>query len=153
MSVCTFFGHRDCPDSVRGKLREVVEWLIREKDVDVFYVGNQGRFDAMALGVLRELGQKYPHIRYGVVLAYHPRGEMEPEAMYPEGLETVPPRYAIARRNDWMLEQADYMVTCIAHSWGGAARYEEKARMQRKQILSLVPDFQQNPPNFLSKSC
>lgn len=153
MSVCTFFGHRDCPDSVRGKLREVVERLICEEGVDVFYVGSQGHFDAMVLGVLRELGREYPHIRYGVVLAYLPRGGVEPEAMYPEGLESVPPRYAIARRNDWMLKQADYVVTYITHSWGGAARYGEKARKQKKRILPLAPDFQQNPPNFLSESC
>lgn len=153
MPICTFFGHRDCPESIRGKLREAVEWLIREKNVVIFYVGNQGRFDAMALGVLRELRQEYPHIRYGVVLAYPPKGPVEPEAMYPEGLETVPPRYAISRRNDWMLRQTDYVITYITHSWGGAAQYGEKARKQGKYIFPLAPDFQQNPPNFLSESC
>lgn len=60
MSVCTFFGHRDCPDSLRPQLQEAVEKLIREAGADTFYVGNQGRFDAMALGVLRELERVYP---------------------------------------------------------------------------------------------
>lgn len=140
MSVCTFFGHRDCPDSVRGKLREVVERLICGEGVDVFYVGNQGQFDAMALGVLRELGQKYPHIRYGVVLAYLPKGPVEPETMFPEGLERVPPRYAISRRNDWMLRQADFVITHIVHPWGGAASYGEKAERLGKRVVSLVSD-------------
>lgn len=141
MSVCTFFGHRDCPDSLRSRLWEAVEGLIVDQGVDVFYVGNQGQFDAMALGVLRELSQVYPHIRYGVVLAYLPRkGPAAPEAMLPEGLETVPPRYAIARRNEWLLRQADFVITYVTHSWGGAAKYVEKAKRQGKQLISLASE-------------
>lgn len=141
MSVCTFFGHRDCPDSLRSRLWEAVEGLIVDQGVDVFYVGNQGQFDAMALGVLRELSQVYPHIRYGVVLAYLPRKDpAAPEAMLPEGLETVPPRYAIARRNEWLLRQADFVITYVTHSWGGAAKYVEKAKRQGKQLISLASE-------------
>lgn len=141
MSVCIFFGHRDCPDSLRPRLREAVEGLIVDQGVDVFYVGNQGQFDAMALGVLRELSQVYPHIRYGVVLAYLPRKDPTvPEAMLPEGLETVPPRYAIARRNEWLLRQADFVITYVTHSWGGAAKYAEKAKRQGKQLITLASE-------------
>ena len=140
MSVCTFFGHRDCPDCLRPRLREAVKELIRDAGVDTFYVGNQGRFDAMALGVLRELGRVYPHIRYGVVLAYLPQGETEPEAMFPEGLERVPPRYAISRRNDWMLRRADFVVTYITHPWGGAAGFGEKAERLGRRVIRLAPE-------------
>ena len=138
MSVCTFFGHRDCPDCLRPRLREAVKELIRDAGVDTFYVGNQGRFDAMALGVLRELGRVYPHIRYGVVLAYLPQGETVPEAMFPEGLERVPPRYAISRRNDWMLNRADFVVTYVTHTWGGAAGYEKRAEKLGKHLIPLA---------------
>lgn len=138
MSVCTFFGHRDCPDCLRPRLREAVEELIREAGVDIFYVGNQGQFDAMVLSVLREMGQVYPQIRYGVVLAYLPQGETVPEAMFPEGLERVPPRYAISRRNDWMLHRADFVVTYVTHTWGGAAGYEKREEKLGKHLIPLA---------------
>ena len=68
MFACTFFGHRDCPASIRPKLRAALTELIEEQGVDRFYVGQQGNFDAVARGVLRELAETYPHIRYSVVL-------------------------------------------------------------------------------------
>ena len=40
MSVCTFFGHSDCPSTVAPKLRSVLIELIENHDVDVFYVGS-----------------------------------------------------------------------------------------------------------------
>lgn len=55
MAACTFFGHRDCPDSVEHQLRAVLEKLIVEQGVNVFYVGHQGRFDAMVRHTLRVL--------------------------------------------------------------------------------------------------
>ena len=40
--ACTFFGHRDCPSSIKPKLREVLIDLIENHAVDMFYVGQQG---------------------------------------------------------------------------------------------------------------
>ncbi len=68
MSVCTFFGHRDCPAAVRPKLRAVLAELIEQYGVEQFYVGRQGAFDAMVRSVLRELAEEYPGISYAVVL-------------------------------------------------------------------------------------
>lgn len=58
MSACTFFGHRDCPSSIRGVLSAEIERLITEKDVDTFYVGTQGNFDRMAYAALVELHKR-----------------------------------------------------------------------------------------------
>ena len=55
MSVCTFFGHRDCPGSVKSRLWEVLTELIVNCGVDTFYVGNHGGFDRIVRIVLREL--------------------------------------------------------------------------------------------------
>lgn len=46
MSACTFFGHHDCPSSIKPKLREVLVDLIENHAVDMFYVGQQGVYDA-----------------------------------------------------------------------------------------------------------
>lgn len=141
MAVCAFFGHRSCPEAIKQHLREVLLDLITTKDVDMFYVGNQGQFDSMVRSLLIELTGEYPHVRYAVVLAYMPREgdaqERWADTMLPEGLESVHPRYAIDRRNRWMLKRADIVVAYVTHSWGGAYRYVEKARQGGKTVIDL----------------
>lgn len=46
MVACTFFGHRDCSETIKPRLREVLLDLITNHGVDMFYVGHQGQFDA-----------------------------------------------------------------------------------------------------------
>ena len=95
--ACTFFGHRDCPSSIKPKLREVLIDLIKDHAVDMFYVGQQGAFDSIVRSVLKELVSAHPHIRYAVVLERLPpkRDEFDThdysDTMLPEGIETVPP--------------------------------------------------------------
>lgn len=91
--------------------------------------------------VLRELQQELPQLQYAVVLAYPPGMvnalEDYSDTMLPEGIETVHPRYAISRRNDWMLQRSDYVITYITHSWGGAAQYAKKAPRLKKTVIPL----------------
>ncbi len=142
MKVCTFFGHRDCPQTIHLKLREVLIDLITNHDVDTFYVGNHGQFDALVRHSLRELKKEYPKITYAVVLAYMPGKPKEYEdysdTMLPEGIEAVHPRYTISWRNNWMLRHSDYVVTYITHSWGGAARFAKKAGALKRIVISLT---------------
>ena len=141
MKACTFFGHRDCPETIKPYLREVLVDLITNQGVDTFYVGNQGRFHVTVRSVLRESEQEYPEIHYAVVLAYLPGKKNEYEdfsdTMLPEGIEAVHPRYAIEWRNRWMLQRADFVVTYIAHPWGGAAKFAEKAKREGKTVINL----------------
>ena len=139
MRICTFFGHRDCPDAIKSQLRTVVKELIILHGVNMFYVGNQGWFDAIVRSVLRELKEEYPQMNYAVVLAYMPckQHEDDLDTMLPEGIEFVHPRYAISWRNSWMLQQSDYVVTYITHSWGGAAKFADKARKQGKRVINI----------------
>lgn len=41
MSACTFFGHRDCPSSIKSKLRKVLIDLIENHAVDMFMLANK----------------------------------------------------------------------------------------------------------------
>ena len=142
MANCTFFGHRDCPETIKPILKERLTELITNHNVDIFYLGNQGRFDAYARSILRDLKKEYPQINYAVVLAYMPGKKTEyddySDTMLPEGIESVHPHYAISWRNNWMLRQSDYVVTYITHSWGGAAQYAKKAKSQKKIVINLV---------------
>ena len=143
MSACTFFGHRDCPSSIKPKLREVLIDLIENHAVDMFYVGRQGAFDAMVRSVLKELILEYPHIRYAVVLERIPekQNESDPrdysDTMLPEGIENVHPRFAISWRNKWMLRQAEYVVAYVVHSVGRSSQFVEMAARQGKRIVRI----------------
>ena len=141
MSACTFFGHRECPDSIKAQLRAALIDLVTNHDMDTFYVGNQGRFDAIVRSVLRELKEEYPQINYAVVLAYMPGKHTEydyySDTMLPEGIEAVQPRYAISWRNNWMLQQSDYVVTYITHTWGGAYQFYRRSVRANKVVINL----------------
>ena len=138
--ICTFFGHRDTPPEIKPLLREVLLDLIQHQGVKQFYVGNQGNFDAMALRLLKEFEKPYS-ITYDVVLAYLPK-KTEPffEAYYtilPEGIETVPPRFAIEYRNKWMIEHSDIVVTYVTRNFGGAAKFKKLAKRKEKTVVEL----------------
>ncbi|MBE6007751.1 MAG: hypothetical protein E7235_00970 [Lachnospiraceae bacterium] len=143
MSTCTFFGHRDCPSSIKPKLREVIIDLIENQDVDMFYVGHQGNFDAIVRSVLKELVLIYTHIDYAVVLARMPVKKEEfdthnySDTILPEGIENVHPRFAISWRNRWMIAQSDYVVTYVTHSWGGASQFAEIATQKNYHVINI----------------
>lgn len=141
MNACTFFGHRDCPDTIYPKLKNCIEDLIVNQGVGCFYVGHQGHFDALALRALRELQAAYPSVKHFVVLAYLPQKEMlypVEETLYPEGLESIPPRFAILQRNKWMLDNSIYVVTYVTSSFGGAAFGKKEAERQKRIVLELA---------------
>lgn len=136
MSVCTFFGHRDCSGLKEQTLYSAIEELIL-KGADTFYVGNQGLFDSAVYGCLKRLQRAYPHIRLCIVLAYLPTGgygELE-DTMYPE-IEGHP-KFAIARRNRWMMEHADFCLCYITHTWGGAYTAAKQAKKKGLTVINL----------------
>ena len=82
-------------------------------------------------------------ICYYVVLAYLPGIDknleyyQQEETIYPEGLERVPYRLAIIKRNEWMLKRADFVVTYTAYTQGGAGTFQELAEKKGKVTISL----------------
>ena len=53
----------------------------------------------------------------------------------PDGIEDVPPRFAISYRNKWMLEKADYVITYVTHPTGGAALFKTAAQKLGKTVI------------------
>ena len=138
--VCTFFGHKDTPKEIEPTLRSTLVELIENKNVNVFYVGNNGNFDLLVRHQLEELSALYP-ITYNVVLAYLPTEKNKYDnltnTIYPEGIESVPKRFAISWRNKWMIQQSDIVVTYVTHNFGGAAQFKELAKKQNKNVIEL----------------
>ena len=143
--ICTFFGHNDTPKKIEPLLRSALIDLIENKKADTFYVGNHGNFDRMVRKQLKQLKLEYTHISYAVVLAYLPCKKNDYEdfsdTVYPEGFENTPPKYAIVKRNKWMIEQADYVVTYVKRTVGGAAQFKSLAEKRGKAVLNLADSY------------
>ena len=138
--TCCFFGHRDTPATIQTDLFDCVSSLVEKDNVDTFLVGNHGSFDAMAVSILRAVEVQHPHISHNVVLAYMPTAKdlSEEKTLYPEGLELVPKRFAISRRNEWMIEQSDIVVCYVQHSFGNSSKFVEKAMAMGKRVINLA---------------
>lgn len=144
MATCTFFGHRDCPESIKVNLKQEIERLICDQEVDTFYVGTQGSFDRMAYSALKELRNKYSNIKVYRVLAYMPRNDAvlrdnaeDEDTILPEGIERVHPRYAIVLRNNWMIDHSEYVIAYITHPTGGAYQAVEKAKKKGRRVILI----------------
>lgn len=141
---CTFFGHGDAPEEIRARLKEVIVDLIKNKDVDTFYVGTHGNFDNMAYSILRELKTIY-HMNFFVVLPCVPVKENkygnEINTIVPEGIENVPPRWGIIYRNKWMIKKSDYVIVYVTREMGGAAKFKKYAQKENKSIINIGTDI------------
>ena len=146
--IVAFFGHRDVDVSstLENKLEDVVRDLI-VCGYDEFWCCEQGNFDWISRLVLRRLKQTYPNICLCMVCAYNPdkysrlRQDFlleNYEVIYPEEAAKGTLRFAIARRNKFIAENADVVVCYITHHSGGAYQAVKIAEKCGKQIINLA---------------
>ena len=139
--TCTFFGHHDAPNTVKKELREILIDLILNKNVRNFLVGNHGSFDFYVRSILRDLKKEY-QIEWVVVLAYLKKPEEfscedKYETLYPQEVASGPAKFAIVRRNNYMIENSDYVITYVHKIYGGAKQFQEKAIKKGKTVINI----------------
>ncbi len=141
--TCTFFGHKNTPDKIISVLKNSLIYLIKQKGVNLFYVGNHGNFDYIVYKTLKDISKEYS-IAYRVVLAYLPEKQQDYnyldffDTILPPGIESVPKRFAINFRNNYMLNNSDIVVTYITQSISShAAKFKEKAVKKKKEVIEL----------------
>ncbi|MBR6513964.1 MAG: hypothetical protein IKT46_03925 [Clostridia bacterium] len=143
MKCCCFFGHRKLYADISCKLELQIEDLILNNNVKGFYVGNNGAFDMTVIKILDGLSKKH-NITYNIVIAYLPAKQEScypydiSKTLYPEGIEKSPKRFAISRRNEWMIEHSDYVISYVTNSYGGANKYTEIARRKGKKTINIA---------------
>ena len=141
--VVTFCGNRDASYSEEEKemLCNAVEGLIIE-GYNEFYLGGYGNFDIPVARTVRELAEKYTHIRSYLIIPYinmdHDKKLYDGSIYTP--LETVPKRVAIPRRNKWMVEEAEVVVSGIKTTFGGAYTTLLTAKSTNKRIIDIIKD-------------
>lgn len=138
---CCFIGHKNCTREIRERLLFEIEELITKKDVNCFYVGTQGNFDKLSYEVLSSLEKKY-EIKINVVLAYLNKKTDNPyydadKTIFPDELTKTPMRYAIRKRNSYMIGKADYIVSYLNTPFSNAYCNIEEAVRKKKYIINI----------------
>ena len=140
--VCFFIGHRDAPESVMKSLADAIERHIAEYKVTTFIVGHYGNFDRMAASALTAAKKKYPNISLLLLTPYHPfESSVEvPDGFngtfYPDGMESIPHRAAIARANQKVISQADYLIAYAKHTASNASSLVDYAERKGDIVLT-----------------
>ena len=140
MLTCFFIGHRDSGEEIYPILCSEVERHIVEYGVGEFIVGHYGRFDGMAARAVRKAKENHPEILLTLLLPYLDRtspSEGFDGSVYPDGLELVPRKYAIARANQMMIDRCDCLIAHVNRTYGGAFRCLKYARGKRIAITRI----------------
>ena len=67
----------------------------------------------------------------------NPYGEYD-GSVYPD-LENTPPRFAIIKRNEWMIDKSDFLIAYVKNSFGGANKTLSYAKKRRKiKIINMA---------------
>ena len=143
--IVTFCGHSKIYQTADfSKWLDIILPSLIEGGTATFYLGGYGDFDSLAAAAVRRQKAVYPHITAILVLAYLNRetdASRYDDTTYPP-LENVPPRYAIVRRNEWMVRESDVVISGVTHGLGGAAKTLDYARRKQKIIFQFPTQAQ-----------
>lgn len=137
--ICTFFGHRDTSEAIKPKLKTTIKNLI-DSGVKNFYVGNNGSFDLMTQCILFELKAQID-IDYRIVLSYINEKAIsgnQDATIYPEGFEHFPRRFAISKRNDWLIAHSTHLIAHSANALSNSHKWIEKAERKGLTVINLA---------------
>lgn len=137
--VCAFFGHSELFQDISTQLEDAIIGAI-DQGYDIFWCGGYGTFDRNAAAIAHNLQKRYPHIQTVLILAYlpeQPLPELYNYSIFPEGIEIGPPRFAISRRNQWIVKHCDSAICYVNHSYGGAYTAFQSLKHQNKVLTNL----------------
>ena len=148
----TFLGHSSL--YIDKALYEKVEMTIRENiDTEeelLFLCGGYGDFDNMCAKICRCIKKEKPYCHIAYVTPYITESEQKKirhlldfkfydSVIYPP-LENVPPRFAISKRNEWMINESNIIVAYVKYTYGGAYKSFKYAERKKKRIINLAKE-------------
>ena len=145
--IITFAGHSSFiePEEIKVRLTTILENFLASYDYISFYCGGYGKFDLFCAKALNSLKEKHRNFEIIFVTPYMMTDagrsksfslQLYDSILYPP-LETVPKRFAINKRNEWMIVQADLVISYIDHEFGGAYKTFAYAKKKKKKIIEL----------------
>lgn len=147
--ICTFLGHKNTPTEIYDDLVKQIISVIKVEGVTQFFLGSHGNFHDMSFRAVLEAKKIHPEIEMLSVLSAMPTkntfiSKSYDGSIYPDGLESIPPRFGISFRNKWMADTSDIAIGYIRDKSGGAATAYFRAVRQNKVCINLCPKENQN---------
>lgn len=141
--IVTFCGHSEIAvtEPLKNWLRVTIDELI-EQGAEKFLLGGYGNFDDLAASAVWEAKKQHSDIKSVLVVPYLDKkvyAKKYDYTTYPP-LELVPRRFAISKRNDWMVDAADVVVANVNHDWGGAYTMLAYAIRKKKVIRNYADE-------------
>ena len=145
--IITFCGHSDFlfSDDVKQQLKNILVSEIIKNPTCKFYLGGYGDFDSLCLRTLRELKTDFPDIELLFITPYidNNYSKLQLAKYYYDNvifppIEIVPRKFAILKRNEWMVASADLVIAYVKYSWGGSAKTLEYAKRKKVPIINIV---------------
>ena len=138
--ICTFFGHRDTPTSIRCEIKKAILKLIKN-GISEFYVGNNGSFDFLTQSVLIELLNEGNKINCFIVLSRLNElalcGQQD-FTVFPEEIEGVMKKFAISKRNEYLIKKSNMVICYVNNTFSNCHKWIEKARKKWRTIINLA---------------
>lgn len=140
--ICAFLGNATIWNTreVMEKIKLTAIDLIKNKGVDIFLVGTKGNFETLSHKMMEQIQCDYPDIKIMLVIAYAQDLERCPynfdDVYYPPKSELGYKRWGIAKRNEWIIDQTDYIIACNQYQ-GRAYDYCQKAKRKGKEIIEI----------------
>ena len=138
--VCTFFGHKDAPESIKEKLEFEINSLI-QSGIKSFLVGNNGYFDYLVQDLLKYISKDQNNIHYNIVLSKINEQAVsgcQHSTVFPEGLEFAHPKYAICKRNDWLIKNSNIAIVYVTNSYSNCYKWAKKALSNGLKVINLA---------------
>ena len=139
--ICAFFGHKDTSPDTENDLKNAILYLIQNEGVCSFLVGNNGNFDLLVQKTLARIKQSGENITYCFVVSYLGERALSGEqdaTVFPQGLEFSPPRFAISKRNEWLIKQSDIIIAYDKYKISKTHQWVQKAARRGLRIINLA---------------
>ena len=147
--IITFVGHSKMAISklLSAEIKQTILENLSDNDHTIFYCGGYGDFDNHCAAICREIKREIQNCEIIFVTPYITPSQQDKikylidsklydDTVYPP-LEDVLPRFAITKRNEWMIDKADIIVAFVNHEYGGAYKTLKYAQRKKKQIINL----------------
>ena len=143
---CCGFGHRDLYRDIKNEIQITIEHLIIENGITVFLTGGMGDFDSLFSSAVRSCKVSNKDIQLILVKPYF-SNELNTNKDYYESFydDVIIPdeiagchyKSAITKRNRWMVEQSDVVLSGVYRDFGGAYDAIKYAHRIQKRVIDL----------------
>lgn len=146
--IVAFCGHSSYISNIEDE-KIIIDFLIKSVNDEPcdFFLGEYGNFDKFAYACAKKYKSTHHNSKLIFITPYYStnyqnthlnsKKEYFDSIIFPD-LETVPPRYAIKRRNKWIVDNANIVIAYITHDYGGAYEMFNYAKKKNKIVYNIA---------------